>query len=159
MQQRRKRARTRLLQTGPPNETYSDDERYESDHIHSAAPAEAGTAATSSYTRRQSTTVEIDPANNLASRPELLASEPGNISDHRTMSSEGLHSPESHTLNVHDLSFILHPSHEPHQNSRRDDDGEDLSSPDARSRATTVQSMLNRACNLLGISQKSISDL
>jgi hypothetical protein len=153
MQQRRKRARTRLLQTGPPNETYSDDERYESDNIHSAAPAEAGTAATSSYTRRQS------PANNLASRPELLASEPGNISDHRTMSSEGLHSPESHTLNVHDLSFILHPSHEPHQNSRRDDDGEDLSSPDARSRATTVQSMLNRACNLLGISQKSISDL
>jgi hypothetical protein len=159
MQQRRKRARTGVLQTGPPNETYSDDERYETDNIRVASPAEAVRVANSPYTRRQSTTVEVDPASNLAGRGELLASEPGDILDHRATASEGMHSPESHTLKVHDLSFVLHPSHEPNQNARRDDDGEDFSISDSCSTATTDQSKLNRACNLLGISQKSMNDL
>ncbi|KIM93350.1 hypothetical protein OIDMADRAFT_149740 [Oidiodendron maius Zn] len=159
IQQRRKRARTSILQTQPPNETYSDDERYETDNIHIASPAESGSVANSSYTRHQSTTVEVDPANNLTSRGELLTSEPGNSSDQRATASEGVHSPESHTLKVHDLSFILHPSHEPRQNSHRDDDGEDSPISDACSTATTDQSKLNRSCNLLGISQNSLNDL
>lgn len=157
MQQRRKRARTSV----PPrrlSETYADDERYETDDMH-ASPTEPGRIRNSSCTSDQPTTVEINPVINLTDSCEPLPLETGNIPDHRAMSPYEIHSPESHTLKVHDLSFILHPSHEPHQNSRRDNDGDDFYILDASPMATTDQSMLNRACTLLGISLESMNYL
>ncbi|TVY41217.1 hypothetical protein LOCC1_G005703 [Lachnellula occidentalis] len=87
-------------------------------------------------------------------------SSPRSIGNERYLSPESLDSPNSGTIGMHDLSFILHPSHESTHAQAKDDNHGSFSASEPFAKVNLQSSnMLHRACAALDITSETMDSL
>ncbi|TVY93078.1 hypothetical protein LAWI1_G000932 [Lachnellula willkommii] len=87
-------------------------------------------------------------------------SSPRSVGNERYLSPESLDSPKPGTIGMHDLSFILHPSHESTNTQRRDGNHGSFSASEPFSKVNLESSnMLHRACAALDVSSETMDSL
>jgi hypothetical protein len=91
-------------------------------------------------------------------RRGLLGQELGHNPEVGSASPETSDSPNSQEVSMHDLSFIIHPSHEPTSKKNSSDDHAYMSTPESSSGADEPF-MLTLACNALDISLEKMNVL
>jgi hypothetical protein len=87
-----------------------------------------------------------------------LGQELGHNPEVGSASPETSDSPNSQAVSMHDLSFIIHPSHEPTSEKNSSDDHAYMSTPESSSEADEPF-MLTLACNALDISLETMNVL
>ena len=97
--------------------------------------------------------------NATAWNPRDLSS-PKSVGTERYLSPESLDSPKAGTIGMHDLSFIIHPSHESTHTQKRDGNHGSFSASEPFSKINLESSnMLHRACAALDISSGTMDSL
>ncbi|TVY41021.1 hypothetical protein LSUB1_G001709 [Lachnellula subtilissima] len=115
--------------------------------------------ATSSRTTNTAFLPTVLDQNPTAWNPRDLSS-PRSIGNERYLSPESLDSPKSGTIGMHDLSFIIHPSHESTHTQKRDGNHGSFSASEPFSKINLESSsVLHRACAALDISSGTMDSL